>query len=61
MHQIFIGLLVIPTANNHGSLPLANHLPMPTTISNMRKKESNDEQGSGGPNKPTTPKMKQQQ
>jgi hypothetical protein len=34
---------------------------MPTTRSNVSKKESNDEQDSGGQNEPTTPKMKQQQ
>jgi hypothetical protein len=50
----FVGTPIVPTANNHGSLPPTTRLPMPTTRSNVSEKEGNDEQDSGGQNKPTT-------
>jgi len=46
-NQILVGTLIVSTAKIHGSLPPTMCLPMPTTRSNVRKKEGNGEQGSG--------------
>jgi len=44
MHQIFFGTPVVSIAKIHGSPPPTTRLPVPTTRSNVSKKESNDEQ-----------------